>query len=413
MATKRDKMALPGKGENEQSLVQFLIAQMDGLHRKLDALQQDVETKETRKNTKTLSEVYLEYLETLQYKKSTRGFANKFRTYQIIEADMGSTLLGDLNVRVLEQYINSWTLKTYNQHGKICYYSQTSIDKAYNDLRAVIRYCAREGYVPKNYMADVQKPISRVIPPDEYKALTDAELHDIVDAFENDSKMKLQVLLLFNCGLRPGELYALQFSDFDYEAKKVSIRRALSIDLHVDLKQNKRGSNAPFLKALKTERDGHANDGARRELSLTDQVIDLVKEYEQETRANEAGTQKRRAYDTQDLLFTKRDGNMHTPQSASKQYRAAMERVGFQDKGYTAYRFRHTYCTRLCRARLDPKLIARLMGDRDITMIMRVYNSINQNDIEKASEEYANQISDFLEAGTNGPSFLCQKGGKA
>ncbi len=100
------------------------------------------------------------------------------------------------------------------------------------DLRAVIRYCAREGYIPKNYMADVQKLISRVIPPDEYKALTDEELHDIVDAFENDNKMKLQVLLLFNCGLRPGELYGLQFSDFDYEAKKVSIRRALSIDLH-------------------------------------------------------------------------------------------------------------------------------------------------------------------------------------
>ncbi len=412
MAVKQNNM-VSRKEENDQNLIQFLIAQMDGLHRKFDELQKNVENEKIEKSTKTLTEVYVEYLETLQYKKSTRGFANKFRTYQIIAADIGSELLGDLNARVLEQYINSWTLKTYqNNRGKTCYYSQTSIDKAYNDLRAVIRYCAREGYIPKNYMADVQKPISRVIPPDEYKALTDAELHDIVDAFENDSKMKLQVLLLFNCGLRPGELYGLRFSDFDYVAKKVSIRRALSIDLHINLKQNKRGSNAPFLKALKTERDGHANDGARRELALTDQVIDLVKEYEKEILANEAGMKKRRAYDTQDLLFTKRDGNMHTPQSASKHYRAAMERVGFQDKGYTAYRFRHTYCTRLCRARLDPKLIARLMGDRDITMIMRVYNSINQNDIEKASEEYANQISDFLEAGTNGPSFLSQEGGK-
>jgi hypothetical protein len=82
------------------------------------------------------------------------------------------------------------------------------------------------------------------------------------------------------------------------------------------------------------------------------------------------------------------------------------ERMAFQDKGYTAYRFRHTYCTRLCRAQLAPKLIARLMGDRDITMIMRVYNSINQKDIEKASEEYASQIGDFLEAGTLCPSFF-------
>ena len=106
---------------------------------------------------------------------------------------------------------------------------------------------------------------------------------------------------------------------------------------------------------------------------MTDQVIGLVEEYEKEIQANEARMQKRLAYDTQDLLFTKRNGTMHTPQSASKQYQAAMERVGFRDKGYTAYRFRHTYCTRLCRARLDPKLIARLMGDRDITMIMTAW----------------------------------------
>jgi len=195
-------------------------------------------------------------------------------------------------------------------------------------------------------------------------------------------------------GVRPSEAMALKFSDIDEYNKTIKIRRSLSYDTKIlDLISGKRSKRKPIIGRLKNSAKTENTDAMIRDLKITNELIKFIEDYKQELTNNKKLTQVRQDNENEDYIFThKESGEIALYEYYDKRYRKLLLKHSLNPKDYNLYKLRHTYCTRLCKKRLDPKIIARLMGDNDIEMVMRIYNSVNKEDVLEASREYAQDM---------------------
>ena len=191
-------------------------------------------------------------------------------------------------------------------------------------------------------------------------------------------------------------MWALKFSDFNRHQKTVKIQRALSIDKIVDIQTGKVISQQPLIKSLKNERSQRRNY-ERRELVVGESVFWAVDRLTKAIRADSSWTINRIKQNIQDYLFAAENGQLLLPDTYAKRWRRRMAAYGLSNYESSLYRFRHTFCTRLFRNyHYDPKIVQRLMGDNDMTMVMRVYNAISQEDILTASAKYAEDMDNLV-----------------
>ena len=74
------------------------------------------------------------------------------------------------------------------------------------------------------------------------------------------------------------------------------------------------------------------------------------------------------------------------------QWDKLLEKNNLKNKGFRAYRFRHTYCTRLIAADIKLPKIQSLMGDSTLDVILKTYNHIKS---EKVSDEVKDVVNTF------------------
>ncbi|MEM1484254.1 tyrosine-type recombinase/integrase [Oscillospiraceae bacterium PP1C4] len=190
----------------------------------------------------------------------------------------------------------------------------------------------------------------------------------------------------------------MQYSDFDFVNKTISIKRAISLDTNVDIKSKKASNSVPLVKELKNERKGKINFVARRVIRINDEVLSAVQFYWETINSNSKLVAMRQANDTQEFLFTApSDGKIKLPNYYLAEYRKELKRNGIDSEEYNMYRFRHNYCTRLVRdLKLDIKTVARMMGDSSVDMVMRVYQSVHNEDTLMGSALFAESMSRVL-----------------
>lgn len=341
----------------------------------------------------TLDEHYTNYLMNLEGGGSPRAFADKVRLSKIILDELGHYKLHELDIDVLSRFVNRLSSKTYTKGGQKRLYSQSHIDKIYTNLKCVLRLAVRKGLLLKNVMDEIDCPVTLKFVEDKDEALTDQDINMIVSAFSNKAMWRLMVIIFAYTGMRPGEVYALKFTDFDHHSKTVKVQRALSLDVKMDIAAKSSVSSQPYIKLLKNERTGK-KEYARRVLTVGNCVINAVEKYKSIIEQDLNLCNLREKNGTSQYLFTApSDGLLKRPDYYCNEYRKQLKRNGIDPTEYNLYRFRHTYCTRLFKNQhLDPKTVQRLMGDNDMTMVMRVYNSVNKDDLVRESAEFSKKM---------------------
>jgi integrase len=198
-------------------------------------------------------------------------------------------------------------------------------------------------------------------------------------------------LVMSISGIRPGEAFALKHSDFSFADKTVSISRALSFESDIDIETKTSSNSKPLIKELKNERNGKKNPVARRILAVTDEVLDAVSSLWGSIHADAGQVAKRAEGGYQEYLFTSpRDGVLKRPDYYQQEYGKELRRKGVDSSEFNLYRFRHTFCTRMLRDhKVSPKIVATAMGDSSVDMVMRVYHSVNKDDVLGVSATYA------------------------
>lgn len=195
--------------------------------------------------------------------------------------------------------------------------------------------------------------------PTSKRALTKEEKEAIKNA-DFTLQERAYLMLLYCCGLRPGELQALTWPDVDLTEGEVHVSKALTYD-----------HNAPVVKEPKT------NNGFRT-VPIPPLALSALKAY------------KRSAPTSITRVVFGTDGGRYLKAS---QYETIFDKI--RDKiyyqigkptGLCAYIFRHNYATQLYYSNVSLKEAARLMGHKDLKMIMDVYahlDAAKENTAEK------------------------------
>lgn len=189
-----------------------------------------------------------------------------------------------------------------------------------------------------------------------HRAITDEERRLIMTT---PHRFRLGALVMLYAGLRRGEVLALHRSDIDTDASVIHITRAIRYD-----------SNQPIIDKPKT-------DAGIRDIPLLSQLADEIPADVDYIMPSSSGTL------CSEVAFRRGwESYMHTLSEA------AGHAIDIRP-----HDLRHSYCTMLRDSGVEMKLAMQWMGHADEKMILRIYDHITSDRIEKSVEKVENNLS--------------------
>ena len=136
--------------------------------------------------------------------------------------------LNEIDREAIEQYEIYLRNEAKTQGGKCL--SDTSVRRHLETLRNVLRYAKVNKYITDDPFADY--PIENKSEEAEtVDYLSPAEIIDFYDYLESESKFwQLYIRLSLLCGLRRGEMVALQWGDIDETKRRILVQRNVTVD---------------------------------------------------------------------------------------------------------------------------------------------------------------------------------------
>ena len=227
-----------------------------------------------------------------------------------------------------------------------------------------------------------RKRIPKNAPVGHRTPITDDQKELILRVYH---QAQIAAIIMLYCGLRRGELIALEWSDIDLIGKQIAVTKSAE----------RINSNAFTVTA-------HTKNGKDRYVPIPDNIIPFLKL----ERFNSNG---------RTLVCSQKCGKLHTESSWKwmwnsyqaklnyQHYSDTMRKLGRTPKGYTsptgipqllnrftAHQLRHTYCTMLYHAGVDLKTASLLMGHSDIKITLEIYTHLDEK-FKKLNIEKLNQ----------------------
>lgn len=220
------------------------------------------------------------------------------------------------------------------------------------------------------------------------KALTLKEQNTFFDYCRNtfyDNLFNVAV----NTGLRPGELFALQISDIDFENGFIDVNKTLVYQKY--LTDSKKTFHVEPPKTKQSHRRVPINSICRIYL-------------EEQMKLKEVVSQKRPKQQNDYLFVTK----FNTPLNSviySDAIKAIIRQINltrpFEDQFeiFSGHAFRHTFATRCFENGVDAKVVQSYLGHASLKMTMDLYTHVTDDksaiDIEKIVPQSKNQVIEF------------------
>lgn len=184
----------------------------------------------------------------------------------------------------------------------------------------------------------------------EAEALTPEQESALLEASKG-TMAYTAVLTILNTGLRRGELTGLMWSDVDYEARVIHVRR------HVIPGRD----GSPLIVA------GAKTEAGVRDVPLPDNLAAHFRELQKTTRSV--------------YVFPNSKGRLYSPSAFSSLWKTLDNRAGFHTH---PHQLRHTYATKLFEMGLDIKQIQYVMGHANPNVTLDTYTHFRE-DLRKAS----------------------------
>lgn len=186
------------------------------------------------------------------------------------------------------------------------------------------------------------------------RALTPQELSLLLG--DSTAWQSSVIKVLIYSGMRPGELSQLKFQDIDWENKRLAI-----VNDKTRKTKNRRTRYIPL------------NEELYQELARLREYLPV------KNGDHDRGYEPRRPWQ-KEYFFCHQDGR------PIKCFRGAIVRAlrkhGIQ--GVTPHGFRKTFCSLLARKKVHPKVAQQLMGHSDISLTMRVYTEVDDEQLREA-----------------------------
>lgn len=240
-------------------------------------------------------------------------------------------------------------------------YAHASAVKLYNILNGVFEMAFLDDSIPMNPMLKVKRPAPRKgeQPKEEGdKAYTVQELSYILScAAQEPLQWQTYISLAADTGLRRGELCGLQWTDIDFQASTVTVRRNLQY--------------TPAAGVYETS----PKNGKVRVVDVGTDVLDLLKQL----RARQAESCISRWCFTQEGT-----GEPMHPQSPTRYFKKFGERYGVKD--FHPHKLRHSSASIAITSGADVVSVSERLGHSDTAVTLRMYAHANEESIRRAGQ---------------------------
>ena len=240
--------------------------------------------------------------------------------------------------------------------------SAKSIQNVYRLLHCAYEYAIENDIVDKNPC----KPKPPTVKKKSMEAYTEEEIKDIL-AKAKDTNAYLMLIILFNTGLRRGELLGLRWSDIDLDKKTMFIQNNLvSADGKV------------------YEKDPKSKSG-KREIPLADALVQVLKE---------ARDKDIEAFDedraSTGYVIHLPNGDPYKPDSISQKWDRFAKSNGI--RYLKLHGIRHTVASQMIHKNVNCKTVQAIMGHADIKVTLDTYAHPYKED-EKAAIDILSEVT--------------------
>lgn len=225
-------------------------------------------------------------------------------------------------------------------------YSQSTINKVFQLLKAVMREAVRKKIITENPMEFIKKPKSNqeIV---KVRALTLAEQTKLLNVLKTENVLySEQMLLSMFTGMRMGEINALEVRDIDLKKGIITVRKTISRGNYGQTVINNRTKTQAGMRKLKINKD----------------IVGFLKDCIGDKKSG--------------LLFTRKGGLITTSQ-VNNEYSRVLKKFDIIDDSIEGkvdlHSLRHTYATRCIESGMPAKVLQHLLGHTDITVTMNTY----------------------------------------
>ena len=194
----------------------------------------------------------------------------------------------------------------------------------------------------------------------ERRSITDHERKHFMECYEKDPAYILFYIMI-KTGCRPEEAVNLIGRDIDHEKRLLHIR-------------------------------GTKTKNSDRYVPIPDELYAVIKDTKpfEPISPNREGNKHSKSSYTRLYEHLKRDMNISM---GCKTYRNALIPPFPLADDFVPYCFRHTYCTDLCKAKVDVRIAQKLMGHANISVTADIYTHVDIEDIQEAGRKLKEYMS--------------------
>ena len=210
------------------------------------------------------------------------------------------------------------------------------------------------------------KPDRRVLDPQE-------QAHVVESSYSE--RHGLIIRLALDTGMREGELCGLMWTDIDFTAHTVTVKRTLQRVKSFDASTPNK--TEIVIGAPKTE-------NSKRTIPLSYKMIQELKNakkvYSEEKLLLGAG------YDDQGFIFTSPLGGMaHEPRTVQDMFKRVIKRAGIADANFHC--LRHTFATRALEAEQPAKVVKDILGHGSVNVTLDTYTHVSIETMRKTIDQ--------------------------
>lgn len=223
-------------------------------------------------------------------------------------------------------------------------------------LRQVFENAIKNKIIEESPCVDIELP-RRVI--EEKRALTEEE-KEIIKNADFGPMQKAYIYTLYGTGMRPSEMYALEWSDIDFKNKLISINKGLQFSKNI--------ASVGYPK----------NNHSIRVIPCSEWVISALKGWHR--------------YSKHPVIFCDDLGRYLTRSAYRNIFDSAMKYAFHKQGKYvhmiTPYMFRHNFCTECRRHGMTLEACQKMMGHSSSKMILQIYSHADtMEDMKRVIED--------------------------
>lgn len=340
----------------------------------------------------TLNYAFDRYILTKSYLREQTRTNYKYTYDRYVRETFGQRMISDIRY----SDVKSFYLHLIKKYG----IKVTTLDNVHCVLHPVFDMAVRDDIIRKNpsdrVMAELKKMrendagVRHALTPEQQKAFLDfVELDPI---YEHWTPI---FIILFGTGMRVGECLGLCWQDIDFDKKTIKVRRSLIY------RKMESGKCENRISKVKT-------DSGNRTIPMVEKVYQALQDIYEDQLEN--GFNETEIDGVDGFVFMNNYGNVLSAQSLNKAIRRVYELYNEQEiisaardkreanliPHFTCHHIRHTFCSRLCEAETNLKVIQSIMGHSDIRTTMDIYAEVNQNKEQEVIAALDNDNAIFL-----------------